>query len=117
MDKATKIMVVDDSSRARNGLAAYLSLQAGIRITAEASNGQEAISKIKSCLPDLILMDIKMPIMNGLEATRIIKKNWPQIKVLALTMYSNYEPEAVSAGADAILVKSCSSNEIISTIH
>ena len=74
MSELTKIMVVEDNSRARSALAAYISLQTGIRITAEASNGLEAISKIRSCHPDVVIMDMQMPVMDGLEATKIIKK-------------------------------------------
>ena len=88
-----------------------------MRITAEASNGLEAISKIKSSSPDIVLMDMQMPVMDGLEATKIIKKRWPWVKVIALTMYQNYRSKALSAGADAFLVKGCSVSEIISTVY
>jgi YesN/AraC family two-component response regulator len=117
MDTPTKIMVVEDSSRARHALMAYMSLQAGMRISDEASNGREAINKIKSSPPDIVIMDMQMPVMDGLIATRIIKEHWPQIKVIALTMYRNYQSEALSAGADAFLVKGCSAAELISTIY
>jgi len=117
MNNATNIMVVENNSRARCALAAYMSLQVGIRITAEASNGQEAINKIKSQPPDIVLMDMRMPVMDGLEATKIIKKRWPWVKVIALTMYQNYQSEALLAGADAFLVKGCSVAELISTVY
>ena len=117
MNKPAKIMVVEDSSRARSALTAYISLQVGVRITAEASNGIEAISKIKSSPPDIVIMDMQMPVMDGLEATKIIKKRWPKVKVIALTMYKNYQSEALSAGADAFLVKGCSVSELVSTVY
>lgn len=117
MDKPVKVMVVEDNSRARSALAAYLSLQAGLWITAEASNGLEAIGRIKSCPPDIVLMDMQMPVMDGAEATRIIKTNWPQIKIIVLTMYACYQSEALSAGADAFLVKGCAVSDMISTIQ
>ena len=117
MNDSTNIMVVEDNSRARQALTAYMSQQAGIKITAEASNGLEAIKLVERHPPDIILMDLRMPVMDGLEATRTIKKNWPQIKIVAVTMYPNYESEALSAGADAFLVKGCSVDEMISTIH
>ncbi len=117
MDHSANIMVVEDNSRARRALAAYMSLQAGIRVMAEASNGLEAIKLVKRQPPDIILMDLRMPVMDGLEATRAIKKNWPQIKIVALSMYPTYESEALSAGADAFLPKSCTANEMIATIH
>ena len=117
MNKPAKIMVVEDSPRVRRALTAYMSLQVGVRITAEASNGLEAIRKIKSCPPDIVLMDMQMPVMDGLEATKIIKKHWPWVKVIALTMYQNYRSNVLSAGADAFLVKGCSVEELISTIR
>jgi CheY-like chemotaxis protein len=86
-----------------------MSLQAGIKVSAEASNGLEAINLIKGYAPDIVVMDVQMPVMDGLEATKIIKRNWPQIKVVVLTMYPNYQPEAMSAGADA------SANQIINS--
>lgn len=117
MNTLTNIMVVEDNSRARYALMAYLSLQAGVRITAEASNGLEAISKIKSSLPDIVIIDMHMPVMDGLEATKIIKKRWPKVKVIALTMYKIYQSEALSAGADAFVVKGCSTAELVSTVY
>ena len=116
METPTKIMVVEDNSRARSALAAYIALQTGIQITAEASNGLEAISKIKSCPPDIVLMDMQMPIMDGMEATRIIKKRWPWVKVIALTMYQNYQSEALASGADGFLIKGCPLGELLSML-
>jgi len=112
----TKIMVVEDSSRARRALTAYMSLQVGLQITAEASNGMEAISKINGFPPDIIIMDMQMPVMDGLEATKIIKTRWPWVKVIALTMYQSYQSKALSAGVDAFLVKGCPIEELVSTV-
>jgi DNA-binding NarL/FixJ family response regulator len=117
LNNTTRMILVEDNFRARQALSVYLSQQAGIRVTAEASNGLEAVNLINSQPPEIVLMDMRMPVMDGLEATRIIKKNWPNIKVIILTIYPNYQTEARSAGADAFLVKGCSVNEIISTIH
>jgi two-component system NarL family response regulator len=117
MDGLMSIMVVDDNSRARRGLMSCLSLKAGIKVTAEAANGLEALALVRRDPPDVILMDLQMPAMDGLTATRVIKKNWPQIKIIALTMYPHYESEAWSAGADAFLVKGCSVHEMISAIY
>lgn len=110
-------MVVENNSRARSALMACISLQAGIRITAEASNGLEAIDKIKVSPPDIVIMDMQMPVMDGVEATKIIKKRWPWVKVIALTIYQNYRSEALEAGADVFLVKGCSVTELLSTVH
>ena len=113
----TKIMIVEDNPRARRALKALISQQVGIDVTAEASNGQEAIYNIGGQIPDIILMDMRMPVMDGLEATKIIKKNWPQIKIVILTMYPDYQSDAMSAEADAFLIKGCTVEEMISTIR
>jgi DNA-binding NarL/FixJ family response regulator len=117
MNGRTNLMVVEDNPWARRALMAYMSLQPNINVMAEAPNGQEAINLIRRQAPDIVLMDMQMPVMDGLEATRIIKKNWPQIKIVVLTMYSNYQPEALSAGVDAFLIKRGSASELTSTIR
>jgi YesN/AraC family two-component response regulator len=113
----TKIMIVDDSLRARRALKALISQQGGITVTAEASNGQEAIQIISKQKPDIAIMDIRMPVMDGLEATRAIKSGWPQIKVIILTMYPEHQAEAMAAGADAFLVKGCLLDEITDVVR
>lgn len=113
----TKIMIVDDSLRARCALKALISQQAGINVIAEASNGQEAIQIISKQKPDIVIMDIRMPVMDGLEATRAIKAGWSQVKVIILTMYPYHQPEAMAAGADAFLVKGCPLDEITDLIR
>jgi DNA-binding NarL/FixJ family response regulator len=116
MDKKLHLMVVDDNPWARKALMAFISTREGMTITAEASNGLEAIDSIKNQIPDVVLMDLQMPVMDGIDATRVIKNRWPHIKIIAITMYPNYQPEAVSAGADAFLVKGCPVDEMTSTI-
>jgi DNA-binding NarL/FixJ family response regulator len=113
----TNILIVEDNLRARFALKALLSQQAGITVTAEASNGQEAINLIQKRIPDLVLMDVRMPVMDGLEATRIIKREWPGIKIIILTMYPDCQAEVLSEGADAFLVKGCSVEEMTGTIR
>lgn len=113
----TKIMIVDDNSNARKALKAYLSQQRGLEVTAEASNGQEAIQNIKSQIPDVILMDMRMPVMDGTRATQIVKSEWPDIKVIILTIYADLQAEAASAGADDFLVKGCPMEDLTGSIH
>lgn len=113
----TEIMIVEDNPRARRALKALMSQQAGIRVTVEASNGLEAIKLIQRQAPDLVLMDVRMPVMDGVEATKIIKKNWSHIKIVILTMYPDCQTEALSAGADAFLAKGCSLEEMTSIIR
>lgn len=112
MDKELSILIVDDNPRARNGLSAFISMQKESAVICEASNGEEALAKIESQHPDLVLMDIQMPVMDGLEATRAIKERWPKIKVIILTIYADCLSRGQQAGADAFLIKGCSMEEV-----
>jgi YesN/AraC family two-component response regulator len=116
MEEKLRIMIVDDSLHTRHALKALLSQQSEIKVIAEASNGADAIKLLRSQIPDLILMDVRMPVMDGLEATRIIKRDWSQIKVVILSMYPDYQAEALAAGADAFLIKGCALEEMITAI-
>lgn len=112
----TQIMIVEDNPRARQALKALMSMQTGIKVTGDASNGLKAINAIEQQHPDLILMDMRMPVMDGLEATKIIKANWPQIKVVVMTIYPDCRSEALGAGADAFLIKGCPLEELLSMV-
>jgi len=116
MGEKTRILIVDDNSRVRKALFAYLSTLGWLQVLSEASDGKEALELIESLSPDIVLMDVQMPTISGLEATRMIKKRWPGIKIIILTLYPDYQFEAQQAGADAFLVKGCSMEEISSTI-
>ena len=117
MDKRPRILVVDDNPHARKALAAFLTTLSWCREVYQSTNGMDALEKVNNEIPDLVLMDVQMPAMDGLEATRIIKKRWPAIKVVILTIYAEYRPQAQQAGADAFLVKGCSMDEMSSTIR
>ena len=117
MEEKIRLMIVDDNPHARNALSAFIATQNWLCVISEATNGADAIEKIEGSIPDVILMDIQMPIMSGLRATQIIKNRWPQIKVVILTIYTTYKSEADEVGADAFLVKGCSMEKMISTIH
>jgi len=117
MENKLRLMIVDDNPRARGALAAVISSMDWLKLICEASNGEDAIEKIGHHSPDMVLMDVEMPVMDGLKATQIIKKNWPQVKVIILTLYPNYSSQAQRAGADAFLVKGCSVEEMTSVIR
>lgn len=116
MDKTLRILIVDDNARVRDGLAAFISTQQGLQVVCEASDGEDALTKIGIQSPDLVLMDVQMPVMDGLRATQIIKERWPQIKVIMLTIYADYGLQAQQAGADAFVVKGCTTEELRDTI-
>jgi DNA-binding NarL/FixJ family response regulator len=100
-----RVLIADDQRSVRNGLKVLLTLYAEFEVVALAGSGRQAVQMTKEYRPDLILMDIQMPDMNGIEATRLIKKKWPMIKVIALTMYIGNKEEALAAGADLYLLK------------
>lgn len=84
-----------------------------LTIIGEACSGGEAVVQAEQCCPDVILMDVRMPGMDGLAATREIKQKWPQIRIVLLSMYDTYRQEASQAGAEAFLVKGCSLEELL----
>lgn len=82
-----------------------LKFSAHIEAIQQAANGREALAIVEETQPDVVLMDARMPLMNGIEATRLIKSRWPKIKVIVYSMYSSYEGQALAAGADRFLLK------------
>lgn len=114
-----KVLIVDDQSLIREGLSMMLSLYDTVTIVGEAKNGQEAIEFLENEDIDLILMDIRMPIMDGVEATKIIKEKYPEIKILILTTFNEdkYIFEGLKNGADGYLLKDISSEELVKAIE
>ena len=122
MDRHVRVLIADDQPRARKALKALIATigldgrredyQSVIEVVGEASDGSEALRLVKECQPDVVLMDIQMPRMNGLEATRLIKQNFRAVQVVALTMYSSDRTDALAAGADVFLIKGCPSEEL-----
>lgn len=114
-----KVVVADDHTILRQGIKALLGNQEGIEVVGEAKDGREAIKTTEELSPDVILMDIAMPGLNGLEATRRIKKKFPKIKVVVLTMHANEEYifQILNAGADGYLVKETAFQDLISAIN
>ena len=108
-----KVLITDDRITSRKGLRALMLTQPDIRVIGEANNGAKAIQFIEKHKPDVVLMDVFMPKMNGLEATSIIKKRWRNIRVVILTLHDDIREEAIAAGADAFLVKGCSPDDLI----
>jgi DNA-binding NarL/FixJ family response regulator len=113
-----KVMIVDDQPLIRDGIKMILSLNEDIEVMAEAENGNEAIQKLNELNIDVILMDVRMPVLNGVEATKIIKKNFKNIKVIILTTFKDdeYLFEALKNGADGYILKDVKSDEIIEAI-
>lgn len=113
-----KVLIVDDQALIREGLNMMLGLYDEIKIVHEANNGKEAIEILGEKDVDVILMDIRMPIMNGVEATKIIKEKYPHIKILILTTFNEdeYIFEGLNNGADGYLLKDIGSKELVNNI-
>lgn len=113
-----KVLLADDHTVFRQGLKSLLGLEDDILIIAEASNGQEAIDNAKKFNPDIIIMDINMPVLNGLEATKTIKKTLPGIKIIILTSQGDDKSifGLIEAGAEGYLLKDVAAENLVSAI-
>ena len=114
-----RILLVDDQSIIREGLASLLSTQSDIEIVGEADNGQAAIAQATALNPDVILMDVRMPIMDGVAAIRVLSKEAPEIKILVLTTFDDdeYVTQAIASGAKGYLLKDTPSAELAQAIR
>ena len=114
-----RVLLVDDHQMAREGLASLLGQEADVEVVGQASDGYEAVELARRLQPDVVTMDVTMPRMNGIEATRHIKSELPQVRVIRLSMHGDLEQGAAmrQAGADAYLNKGGPSEELLLTIR
>lgn len=117
--RTIKVLLAEDHTIVRKGIRSLLDAEADIEVVGEADNGREAIEKVEELQPDIVLMDHTMPILNGLEATRQIRKRFPEVKVLILTMHTSeeYVFEFLQAGASGYLVKQTAPTELVTAIQ
>lgn len=117
--KGKKILIAEDHTILREGLKALLLTSKDLEIVGEADDGRKAVQLAEKLFPDLILMDLSMPRMDGMEAIREIKKRWPQIKVLALTVHKTeeYVLSTLRAGVDGYLLKDATHQEMMTAIR
>jgi DNA-binding NarL/FixJ family response regulator len=113
------LIIADDHELVRDGITTLINTFKDIKIVAEASNGEQLIQLAEKHLPDVILMDIQMPILDGIEATRIISKKFPGIGIIALSMMENVYKisDMIAAGASGYLLKDASKSEVIEGIR
>ncbi|MBS8265827.1 DNA-binding response regulator [Mesobacillus boroniphilus] len=114
-----RLMLVDDHAVLRDGLRNIISVEEDIEVVGEAVSGDDALLQVEKCKPDMILMDINMPVKNGVEVTGILKKKYPSIKILVLTMHSHeeYFMSAIREGADGYLLKDAPSDQVVEAIR
>lgn len=116
MSEPIRVLVVDDQPRARQSLKTLLATCPQVKEVREAALAREAMRLIQESQPDVVLMDVQMPEMNGLQATRLVKAQWPQVKVIVLTLYAEYAAEARAAGADAFICKGEPAGKLLATL-
>ncbi len=114
-----RILLADDHPLVREGLRSCLIQQKNFEVVGEAADGEEAIRLVKTHSPDIVLLDINMPGMNGLEAARILMKTAPKSKIIILTMHDNkeYVHRMVSTGVQGYVLKDCSPSELVAAIE
>ncbi|HEM4292439.1 TPA: response regulator [Streptococcus suis] len=114
-----RVMLVDDHEMVRLGLKSYLNLQPDVEVVAEASDGEEGLAKALEVKPDVVVMDLVMPKMTGVEATLSLLKEWPQAQIVILTSYLDNEKiyPVLEAGARGYMLKTSSADEILAAIR
>ena len=117
--KPIRVVLADDHAVVRKGIREFLEEDTAIQVVGEASDGEQAIALVAREKPDVAVFDIQMPKMNGMEATRRVKKEFPQTRVLILTAYDDdpYIFAALQAGANGYLLKTSSSDELVHAVH
>ncbi|HFU4086148.1 TPA: response regulator [Streptococcus suis] len=114
-----RVMLIDDHEMVRLGLKSYLNLQPDVEVVAEAGDGEEGLTKALDVKPDVVVMDLVMPKMTGVEATLALLKEWPQAQIVILTSYLDNEKiyPVLEAGARGYMLKTSSADEILSAIR
>lgn len=119
MNEQIRLLIVDDHPVVRRGIRMSLAQSANIQIVGEASDGREALTKAHELKPDVILMDIDMPQMNGLAVTDLLRREMPEVKVLILSTYSNsdYVMRIIQCGARGFVLKEAAAEEVVQAIE
>jgi HlyD family secretion protein len=117
--RTLKVLLVDDQKSIQQKLQQVLSSETDLQIVGTASNGEAAIAKIESLQPDVVLFDIEMPTMNGIEATEIVSQRFPDCRILVLSSHEDpeYVQRAIAAGADGYILKTASASDLVMSIH
>jgi NarL family two-component system response regulator LiaR len=114
-----KVLLVDDHTVVRSGLGAVLAISDDLKLIGEAADGEEAVRFCERTLPDVIIMDLLMPKMDGVAATKAIKERWPKVQIIALTSFKEkeYVEGALKAGAISYLLKNVSADELLNAVR
>ena len=113
----SRLLIADDRARTRGALRAVLATDDAFELIGEAADGEEAIAQVERLQPDIVILDIRMPRLDGIAATTQIKARWPWIRVVAHSLAVESSDEALSAGADAFVPKGASADELLEALH
>ncbi len=116
---STRILLVDDHGVVREGLRSLIEKQPDMEVVGEAENGRKAVELVRELLPDVVITDITMPNLNGVDATRQIVREFPKVKVLALSIHSNraFVADMLKAGASGYVLKECTFDDLVEAVH
>lgn len=116
---AVRVLIVDDQSLFREGLQTLLSVQEGIKVVGQAGNGREAVAAVAKHRPQVVLMDVRMPVLDGVAATRVLQEEYPEVRVIMLTTFDDdeYVFEGLRAGAAGYLLKDVPSEKLVEAIQ
>lgn len=114
-----RVLIADDQAMVRSGLSMILDSEADLEVVGEAQNGEEAVAAVKRAKPEVVLMDVRMPVMDGLEATRRITAEYPDTKVIVLTTFDvdDYVYGSLRAGASGFLLKDAAADDLVAAIR
>jgi NarL family two-component system response regulator LiaR len=111
-----RLLIADDRARTRRALRAVLAVQPGLELIGEAADGEQAIAEVERLRPDVVILDLRMPRMDGIAATRHIKSRWPEIRVIAHSLAEELSEDALAAGADAFVPKGAPPSELFGAL-
>src|SRR5579871_2648708 len=111
-----RLLIADDRMRVRRALRALLSAQPGVEVVGEASDGQEVIDAIPHLAPDLVILDVRMPCLDGIATTLEIKRRWPRLRVVIHTLAAERRDDALAAGANAFVLKAGQPTELLEAL-
>jgi DNA-binding NarL/FixJ family response regulator len=116
MERKVRVLIADDNQRTRRALRAILHTSDDLMVIGEASNGQELLDLMQVDLPDVVVIDGRMPCMAGIEVAQRIKNDWPEVKIIMLSMHSGYRKKAIEAGVDYFIVKGTSADRLLDAV-
>ena len=112
-----RVIIVDDSAVTRDAMRALLATSSDIELIGEATNGEDALRLVEQLRPEVVLMDLEMPRMGGVEATRLIKQSWPLVSVIVVTISASQRNAALNAGADSFIVKGEAPHKLLTAMR